>query len=151
MIKLNIQNNSDFKFNFEKIYNEIIAETLKLLEIEGDTELSVIILDDINMRKISKKYRNIDTTTDILSFPTNYREIRKLIGYNLLGDIYLSFEKLELQAKKFGHSSKREWSYLFTHGLLHLLGYDHISDDEEKKMNAIAYKIMEKVKVSRDA
>lgn len=149
MININIENKTIFKFKFKRIYKKIVKETLKELGIKGNAELSVIILNNKGIKEISKKYRNKDVATDILSFPTGYEEISKFIGYNLLGDIYLSYEKIEAQAKEFEHTSKREWSYLFVHGILHLLGYDHKNQIEEKNMNSIAYNIMEKVKVRR--
>ncbi len=149
VIKLNIENTTKFKFTFKNIYERIVKETLMYLNIKEYTELSVIILDNNGIRDISRIYRNKNDSTDILSFPADYKSTFDLIGYNLLGDIYLSFEKIELQAQEFCHSSKREWSYLFTHGLLHLLGYDHKTEKEEREMNSIAYKIMEILKIER--
>ena len=121
------------------------------LDIKGATEVSVIICTNHEIKKISKQYRNKNSPTDILSFPAGYKELKNIVGYNMLGDIFLSYEIIESQAIKFGHSLKREWSYLFAHGVLHLLGYDHKTKNDELKMNSIAYKIMKKVKVGRDA
>lgn len=151
MIKINISNETDFKFKFKRQYNAALKSLLEILNIKGDTEVSVIIGDDKLLKQVSKQYRDKNAPTDILSFPAGYKDLKEMIGYNLLGDIYLSYEMVEKQAKEFGHSSKREWTYLFTHGLLHLLGYDHKTKKDEKEMNGIAYNVMEKIKVGRDA
>ena len=151
MINLHIKNETKFQFKWESIYKEIVNAIVNKLSIDGDVELSVIITDNIGIKEISNIYRDKDYPTDILSFPTDYKEMKKLIGYNLLGDIYLSYEKVESQALEFGHSSKREWSYLFAHGVLHLLGYDHKTKDEEDEMNSIAYDTMKEIGVNRDA
>ena len=149
-ININIENKTPYIFNFNKEYRKSLKTLLKHLNIKGKTEVNVIILDDKGIQKVSKDYRDKDKPTDILSFPADYKNLHQFIGYNLLGDIYLSFETIENQAKEFHHSSKREWTYLFTHGLLHLLGYDHKTPNEEKDMNSIAYKVMDKIKVGRD-
>lgn len=151
MINVSIQNETEFKFKYKRLYKKIVKATLEELSISGDAEVSVIICDNSFIKNISKNYRDKDAATDILSFPAGYKELKPMIGYNLLGDIYLSYQKVEEQANSFGHSSKREWSYLFAHGVLHLLGYDHKTPKDEKEMNGIAYKVMEKVKVGRDA
>lgn len=151
MIKLLIENNTTFQFKHKKLCKKIVKATLKELNIDGTAELSLIILNNKGIKEVSRQYRDKNEATDILSFPAGYKELKDMLGYNLLGDIFLSFEKVESQAKKFGHPSKREWAYLFAHGTLHLLGYDHKTKETETEMNNIAYKIMEAVKVRRDA
>lgn len=150
MIRIEIDNETSFNFEYKDLYNEIVEAIINELSIEGDVELSVVITDNNRIQEISKQYRDKDAPTDILSFPAGYKELKEQIGYNLLGDIFLSYEKVEEQAKEFGHGSKREWSYLFAHGVLHLLGYDHKTEQEENEMNSIAYKAMDIVKVGRD-
>ena len=151
MIKLTIKNETNFNFKYKRLFKKIIQYTLEELKIIGDTEASLIVTNNNGIKKMSKEYRDKNDPTDILSFPANYKELKPVIGYNMLGDIYLSHEMVEKQAIEFNHSSKREWSYLFAHGLLHLLGFDHKTKKEETTMNSIAYKIMDKIKVGRDA
>ncbi|MCK5866814.1 MAG: rRNA maturation RNase YbeY [Mycoplasmataceae bacterium] len=151
MIRLVIENETIFKFKYRRLFKKIIKELSHHQKLTGDIEVSLIINDNEAMREISSKYRNKDITTDILSFPADYKELKDTIGYNMLGDIFMNNQKLEKQALEFNHSSKREWAYLFTHGLLHLLGYDHKTIKEESAMNKIAYIIMKRIGVDRDA
>lgn len=149
MVVVNIENETNFEFKYIKKYKKALKAVLNFLNIKGKTVVNVIIKNDESMKEISNEYRNKNKPTDILSFPADYKSLKPFIGYNLLGDIYLSFEMVEKQANEFGHSSQREWTYLFTHGLLHLLGYDHKTPTEEDEMNGIAYKVMDKIKVGR--
>ena len=151
MIRLVIENKTNFKFEYKKLFQKIIKELSHQQNLDDDIEMSLIINDNDVMRKISKQYRNKDVTTDILSFPAGYKELKKIIGYNMLGDIFMNYQKIDKQAIEFNHSLKREWAYLFTHGLLHLLGFDHKTQKEESEMNQIAYIIMERIGVDRSA
>lgn len=95
---------------------------------EGDAEISVTIVDDEKIQELNRQYRNIDRSTDVLSFPlgengiydTNYDT-----GAKMLGDIVISIEHAFAQAERYGHSLQREIGFLTVHSLLHLLGYDH--------------------------
>ena len=151
VIRLVIENKTKFKFKYKRLFKKIIKELSQQQNLIGDVEVSLIINDDPTMKEISKQYRNKDATTDILSFPAGYKDLKETIGYNMLGDIFMNHQKVEKQAIEFAHGSKREWAYLFTHGLLHLLGYDHKTKKEESAMNAIAYIIMERIGVGRNA
>ena len=150
MVNINIKNKTNFNFKYKRIFKKIVKITLKILKINDDTELSIIIVDNNEIKKISNKYRNKNKPTDVLSFSTDFKSLKKQIGYNLLGDIFASYEKIESQALENNHSSKREWCYLFTHSLLHLLGFEHNTKLKEKKMNQIASRIMEKLKIKRN-
>ena len=96
MITLVIKNETNYKFKYKRIYKKIVRTACDLLNIEGKTELTVIIVTPEEMRKISKETRQKDKTTDILSFPAGYKELKNMIGYNLLGDIYLSYEIMKI-------------------------------------------------------
>ncbi len=113
--------------------NEVLSYTLEKLNILNAT-FSVILTDDEEVHTLNKTYRNIDRTTDVLSFALN--DNGEFPGpINVLGDIYISIPKMIEQAKEYGHSEKRELSFLAVHGLLHLLGYDHtLGEKEEKEM-----------------
>ena len=149
MNKLYIENRDKASFKNKRLYKKIFKTTLNLLEIEGRSEVNVIIINNKEIKAISKQYKKKDKATDVLSFPSDWQELKNQIGYNMFGDIFISHEKVTAQAKKFGHSEKREWGYLFVHGLLHLIGYDHLNKKDEKEMNGLAKMIMTKVGVER--
>lgn len=100
-----------------------------------DVEFNVIIIDNEKIRDLNKVYRKIDRETDVISFALEDEKDMPIIGdHRVLGDIYISLEQAEKQALEYGHSLKRELCFLSIHGLLHLLGYDHIEKEEERKM-----------------
>ena len=108
------------------------------LEYEGfgaDTEISVTFTDNEGIRAINSEFRGIDAPTDVLSFPlTDYEEVDFPVAdepTSSLGDIVLSLERADEQAREFGHSFEREVAFLTVHSMLHLLGYDHINSEEE--------------------
>ncbi len=118
--------------DYEYLY-DLLGYALEKLDEENST-FTLILTDDEEVHYLNKTYRNIDRTTDVLSFALN--DTGKLPGpINVLGDIYISIPKMIEQSKEYGHSEKRELSFLALHGLLHLLGYDHtLGDKEEKEM-----------------
>lgn len=120
---------------YEGLFTEIIETATKLLKIEDDLELSCIIVDDTEIHRINKEYRQIDRPTDVISFAYEDDETFEIEGMpRQLGDIFISIDKAHSQADEYGHSFKREFCFLFTHGLLHLLGYDHVNSQEEEEM-----------------
>ena len=104
------------KFILENEYKEEYGK--------NDYYLSLLIADNKIIKQINKEYRNKDTETDVISFA--YNETENIGGLNVLGDIIISLEKLKNQSKEYGHSEEREFYYVLCHGMLHLLGYDHI-------------------------
>ena len=113
--------------------NEVLDYAIKKLDIKNSI-FDIIFIDDEEMHKLNKEYRGIDRTTDVLSFALNdNKHIDAFI--NSLGDIFISIPKMKSQALEYGHSEKRELSFLTLHGLLHLLGYDHtLGKKEEEEM-----------------
>lgn len=108
-------------------------------EIENDAELSITIVDNETIQEINKQYRDKDQPTDVISFALEEHgeEEIEVRGDNLprhLGDIIISIEKVNEQANEYGHSFNRELGFLAVHGFLHLLGYDHMTTEEEKEM-----------------
>lgn len=122
------------EFNYEEDYNyleSVIEYTLKKQDVKN-AYLSIIFIDDDKMHEMNKEYRGIDRTTDVLSFA--YEDNEEIIGeVRELGDIFVSIPKMKSQALEYGHSEKRELSFLVVHGILHLLGYDHTIDDSHEK------------------
>ncbi len=118
--------------------------------VDFDFEISVVITDNEGIREINRDYRNIDKETDVLSFP-QYDFVNPTVfaqdptdsqGEIMLGDIVISKEKVSSQAEEIGHSFERELQYLTVHSCLHLLGYDHISEEDKKIMRAREKQIM---------
>lgn len=107
-------------------------------------EINIVLSDDISIRRINREFRNIDRPTDVLSFPLVNMEKGEMLstegdydldeGLLLLGDLVISIETAQSQALQYGHSLERELAFLTSHGVFHLLGYDHMEKDEETVM-----------------
>ena len=115
---------------------------------EEDSEFNVIIVDNEKIHEINKTYRNIDRETDVISFALNDDETCNSFVW-VLGDIYISIDKAKSQAEEYGHSLKRELSFLTVHGFLHLLGYDHMEKEDEIKMFSLQNEILKEYGVNR--
>ena len=136
-----------------------------VLEMEGVTlpcEVNVCLTDDAGIHEVNLEMRNVDRPTDVLSFPmfdltpgeAPTEEDEALLdpatGRLPLGDMVISMERVEAQAEEFGHSKSRELAYLVVHSVLHLLGYDHLDEGEEKaRMRAREEAVMEELGISR--
>ncbi|MBO7615485.1 MAG: rRNA maturation RNase YbeY [Bacilli bacterium] len=138
--------NEDFN-NYEEIYSYLIEKAFKVLNLSFDPVVSVSFIDNEEIHKINKEYRKIDRPTDVISFAFLDNEDRAKEYASgmpvILGDIYISLDKADEQAKEYGHSMKRELCFLFVHGLLHLLGYDHMTKEDEEIMFPLQDKILE--------
>ena len=126
-----------------------------VLEGEGiapdDVEISVSFVSDEEIRGLNAEYRGVDSVTDVLSFP-QFEDAGEIpaSGPVILGDVVISLDKVRAQAEEFGHSEERETVYLFTHSILHLLGYDHMEVEEKIEMRAAEERTMEKIGLSRE-
>lgn len=121
------------EYGYDKDYSyldDVINHTLDKLNVTG-AHMDVIFIDDEKMHEMNKKYRNIDRTTDVLSFALEDNDNIKL-PVRELGDVFISIPKMKEQAIEYNHSEKRELSFLVCHGLLHLLGFDHTKSKEEE-------------------
>ena len=130
------ENNTNIEVNRELI-EKVIAESLRYENVSNNCEISVTIVDNEDINQINLKHRGIDRATDVLSFPLIDFEKESLPtdGSKIyLGDIIISIERAMEQAKEYGHSIDREVGFLTAHSMLHLLGYDHMVEDEEKVM-----------------
>lgn len=137
-----IKETNDSIETYEEEYRKIIEETCRQLAIIEDIEISCILVNNQRIHEINKEYRHIDRPTDVISFALEDEEPLLLEGIpRCLGDIFISVEKAKQQAEEYGHSMQREMCFLFTHGLLHLLGFDHMEEEDEnimlEKQNAI--------------
>ena len=115
----------------------------------GDGEFNVIIVSSDFIHELNKNYRNIDRVTDVISFALEDDKTFNLDNYRVLGDIYICLDKVKSQALEYGHSFKRELSFLAVHGLLHLLGYDHMTKEEEEVMFAKQEEVLSRYGIER--
>lgn len=139
---VNKTNYSDFK-KYYPLLEQYYKKTLKTLKIKDNFVLSLIIVGPRTIKSINRDYRGIDKVTDVISFAL--LDSGKEIKYEKeieLGDIFVNRNRVLSQAKEYKHSVKREFVFLFVHGLLHLLGYDHMNPKDEKKMFDLQKKIV---------
>ena len=127
-----IINETDEKINELDCVEKLVDFALKQENL-NDVEFNIIIVDNKRIKEINKEYRKIDKETDVISFALeDYMDIE--LPHRLLGDIYISIDKAKGQALEYGHTLLRELGFLSIHGLLHLLGYDHMNENDEKIM-----------------
>ena len=127
-----------------------VNETLAFEEAENVCEVSVTFVDRDEIKTLNRDYRDKDSVTDVLSFPTFDPDEDILVpeGENVpLGDVIICYDRCLEQAGEFGHSVEREVAYLTIHSVLHLLGYDHMVPDEEKEMTEKQDEIVKKVRL----
>lgn len=156
----NIQDKVNFTEKMKDLIDKAIEKSLYLEGFKIDSEISVLLVDDERIREINREQRNIDKPTDVLSFPiVNIVEgkINPGIGdYDmengliLLGDIVISLETAVKQAEEYGHSLERELAFLVTHGVFHLLGYDHQDREQEKRMMSKQESVLKSLGLSRE-
>lgn len=140
----------DFNEDYYQDYLKIINEACRQLEIDDKLELSCILVDDQKIHEINKEYRKIDRSTDVISFALEDSEQYYVEGMaRSIGDIFISVDHAKMQAAEYGHSLKREMCFLFTHGLLHLLGFDHMESEDEAKMIAMQKSILNELDITR--
>lgn len=135
---------------YEEKMKGIIERAFQILEINDDCELSCIFVDNEEIHRINQQYRKIDRPTDVISFAYEDAQTFEIEGMpRELGDIFISIEKAKEQAESYGHSFEREICFLFTHGLLHLLGYDHMNEVDAKEMFGLQEEILNAQKITR--
>ncbi|NLC44097.1 MAG: rRNA maturation RNase YbeY [Clostridiales bacterium] len=159
-----IDNRQSKADDFQGFFEEVLNKTLEFLSLQLQLEISLLLVENEEIQHLNRDYRGIDSSTDVLSFPMLdldpsdreawVEELEASITAEdqqiILGDIVISVEKAEEQAKEYGHGLKRELGFLMIHGLLHLLGYDHeIGESEEQTMNAIQEDILEELNLAR--
>lgn len=145
-----LDNNSNFELDDSliQLFNKLIDETVKVEKCPYDVEVSIIITNNDEIKVMNKQFRNIDSATDVLSFPqidfNNPSDFTCIdnsdLDFNLdsdeliIGDIVISIDKAKDQALEYGHSLERELGFLVIHSMLHLFGYDHIDEKDSKIM-----------------
>ena len=141
----------NFENNYEEDFTAIIEQALKTLHIGDDVEVSCVLVDDERIHEINREYRHIDRSNDVISFAMEDNDQFYVEGMpRTLGDIFISVDHAKKQAEEYGHSLRREMCFLFTHGILHLLGYDHMTDEQEKEMFGLQDKILGALSIERE-
>ena len=140
MLKVNFQNRqrkTKLPNNTKALVISAITAALSVEEFSSPCEVNVTFVSDTKIKEINKEFRNIDSSTDVLSFPLGddgTYDINPENGCSMLGDIIISVDHALSQADFFGHGIEREIAYLTVHSIFHLLGYDHVDEGEQKKI-----------------
>ena len=154
-MKINLDLGMDIEgFENEIVYEDIEKYIIDVLtkEYESDREVyvSVLLTGNEEIQRVNRDFRGKDTPTDVISFAYHDNDEADNGLYDSLGDIIISLERVEEQRKDYGHSFKREFYYVLTHGLLHLMGYDHMEEEEKKIMRAKEEEILKEYGYTRD-
>ncbi|MBX9138031.1 MULTISPECIES: rRNA maturation RNase YbeY [unclassified Clostridium] len=161
----NRQNKMEVTDELINIINEVCEQSLKAEEMNVPYQISLLFVDNEEIREINRDTRGIDKATDVLSFPMLdypqnkvFKEVYKDTKFNeiyldgdelVLGDMVLSLERAKEQSIEYNHSFNREVCYLVVHSILHLLGYDHMEDEEKKVMRKREEEILGKLNITR--
>lgn len=127
----------------------LLDYALKYLKIDN-AEFNIIIIDNERIHEMNKEYRGVDRETDVITFALEDHKDVEFEDVRILGDVYISIDKAKSQAEEYGHSLKREISFLAIHGLLHLLGYDHMNPEDEKIMFGLQDEILDSYGIKRE-
>ena len=143
--------------DMEKLIENVIEATLETESFEHDCYVAVTLTDNDNIKEINNEQRGIDSPTDVLSFPVLFFEDGEMLAgvgdyiedKLILGDVVLSLERAKSQSEEFGHSFLRETGYLVCHSILHLLGYDHETEEEREIMRRKEEETLERLSLTR--
>lgn len=142
---------------YEKIIKKVVEQCFKEEGLlDSKLYISITLTNPENIRKINNEFRNIDRETDVLSFPMfEKQELEEMIKNkdfkheDVLGDIVISIKRVEEQAEEYGHSFEREFSYMLVHGFYHLMGYDHIKEEDKQVMRPKEENVLNKLNIKR--
>jgi probable rRNA maturation factor len=163
---LNIEKEYELELGleYEAIARQVIDQVLDEEGCPYETEVNLLLTSDEEIHRINLEYRNIDRPTDVLSFPQveydspadfSWAEEHEMdcfdpdSGELMLGDIIISLDKVKEQAEQYGHGTKREYAFLIAHSMLHLLGYDHMTEEEAAQMESRQSAILEHLGITR--
>lgn len=163
-LNLEVEKPFEVDFDYEEVAKKVINAALDFENCPYETEVNLLLTDDMEICKINKEYRDIDRATDVLSFPMveyndagDFDPIEDMddcfnpeTGELMLGDIIISVDKVYEQAESYGHSILREYAFLICHSMLHLMGYDHMVADEAKIMENKQNSILDLINITRD-
>lgn len=158
------ESNMDLGFDFFEVADLVISSTLDYMDCPYEAQVSLLLTDDEEIHRMNLEHRQIDRPTDVLSFPMVQYDVPGDFsileedgtdcfdpdsGELMLGDIVISLDRVQAQAKEYGHSFKREYAFLITHSMLHLMGYDHMTPEEAGEMERLQKEILEKINILR--
>ena len=146
------------KNEYESIISKVLEKCFEVEHLPKDYFLvSVTLTNPENIKSINKEYRNIDEPTDVLSFPMFEKdELEKILKeqnfqyMDILGDMVISIQQVEIQAEEYGHSFERELSYMVVHSFYHLMGYDHIKEEDKQKMRPKEEFVLNELGITRE-
>ena len=162
-----LENETDVSFDFdtEKTAYAVVGKVLETEKCPYEATVNVLLTDDQGIRQFNRDFREMDRPTDVLSFPNIMYEVPADFGHVeeaaadcfepdtgelVLGDIIISAERVREQAKAYGHSEKREFAFLVAHSMLHLLGYDHMTEEEAAVMEEKQEKALQELQLTRE-
>ena len=154
----------DFDFDYEKVAKDVVNTAMDYMKFPFEAEVSITLTDNDGIHEINKEFRHIDSPTDVLSFPMIAYEkpgdfslieedddlFNPESGEVILGDIVLNVPRIHNQAKEYVHSDLREYAFLIAHSMLHLFGFDHMTEAEATVMETKQREILDILKISRD-
>lgn len=158
------ESKKQLEFDYKELVNKVIIACLNMEACPYEVELSILFIDNDEIKEINREYRDINTATDVLSFPAvtfntigDYTKLEDSYadyfnpesGELFLGDIAISIEKAIEQANEYGHSIEREIGFLIAHSVYHLLGYDHMSEAEANLMESKQSQVLDKLNITR--
>ncbi|MBE5897430.1 MAG: rRNA maturation RNase YbeY [Lachnospiraceae bacterium] len=153
-----------FDFDYKEVAKQVIDMALDMEEFPFESEVDITLTDDAAIQEINKEFRQLDKSTDVLSFPLieyksagDFSDLENQddifnpeTGEAMLGDIVISVEHVLKQAEEYGHSIKREYAFLIAHSMLHLMGYDHMTPPEAKVMEEKQENILNALNITRE-
>jgi len=163
-INIESETTLEMDFDYEEVIKAVINAAMDYEKCPYEAEVSVLLTDDEEIRKLNKEFRGIDKATDVLSFPmveydlpgdfsmieeTNEDSFHPETGELMLGDIVISVERVKKQAEEYGHSFKRELAFLTAHSMFHLFGYDHMEEEERIRMEEKQNNLLEVLQIFR--
>lgn len=159
------ESNIDLGIDCFSLAEEVISASLDYMDCPYEAQVSLLITNNEEIHKINLEQRQIDRPTDVLSFPVTQYEtpgdfsileedlymdsFEPDSGELMLGDIVLSADKVLEQAEAYGHSVKREYAFLITHSMLHLMGYDHMTEEDAREMEQLQEEILKELHITR--
>ncbi len=164
MIYIDNKYKNNINIDYEDIAHKVINESERFVNCPYDCEVNLLITDNKEIQVLNKDARDIDSPTDVLSFPAlefdkpaNFSNVEEddfnfnpESGELVLGDIVISYDKVIEQSKEYNHSETREFAFLVAHSMLHLFGYDHINEEERKSMESDQESILNNLNYRRD-
>ena len=162
---ITLENESGLSFDFpdQRLAEETVEAALTAEEFPYEAEVNILLVTKEEIQAINRQTRQIDAVTDVLSFPLMqnltagaYAQLEEDAdnfnpdtGEALLGDVILCAEKIKEQAEAYGHSQKREFCFLIVHSILHLLGYDHMTEEDKRVMRLKEEEVMDRMNLKR--